>query len=282
MVTFVVVVLCSLGTLIGVLGAFLGIRGQSQSDGGRVRVKVLALVHGGARLPLAAAFVGFVAAAITGWPVIGVFTALAVTSLPIILRAPSAKSTIAKMEGVATWTELVRDTIQASAGLAQAIITTAPVAPVPIRPVVLRLAGHLSNGLPLERALREFAAAIDDPSADVVVSALVLASTARVQRLVDLLDALAASTREEVSMRLRIESSRASARSGVRTIVAFSLCFAAALVVLARSYLAPYSTLEGQLVLLLVGCLYAVGVVSMIWMVRPQERVRILEPSRYR
>ena len=39
--------------------------------------------------------------------------------------------------------------------------------------------------------------------------ALILASTARAQRLVDLLGALAESMREEIAMRLRVESGRA-------------------------------------------------------------------------
>ena len=67
------------------------------------------------------------------------------------------------------------------------------------------------------------------------------------------LQALAESTREEVSLRLRVETSRASVRSGVRTVVVFSVAFAAGLAVFARSYLAPFGSATGQLVLLAVG-----------------------------
>ena len=77
-----------------------------------------------------------------------------------------------------------------------------------------------------------FADEIADPSADLVVCALTLAASARAQRLVDLLGALAGSMREEVAMRLRVESGRASARSGVRTIIVFSAGFVALLALL--------------------------------------------------
>ena len=63
-------------------------------------------------------------------------------------------------------------------------------------------------------ALILFADEVADPSTDRVVCALILASSSRAQRLGDLLGALADSTREDVAVRLRIETSRASSRSG--------------------------------------------------------------------
>ena len=89
---------------------------------------------------------------------------------------------------------------------------------------------RLSNGMPIPAALRLFADEIADPSADLVVCALMLAAAARAQRLVDLLGALAEAMHEEVAMRLKVESGRASARSGIRTIIVFSLGFVGLLV----------------------------------------------------
>ena len=112
-----------------------------------------------------------------------------------------------------------------------------------------------------------------------MVCSLLLASTSRAQRLGDLLQALAESTREEVSLRLRIETSRASVRSGVRTVVVFSVLFAAGLAVLARSYLAPFGTASGQVVLLAVGGLYAAGLTLMVALARPPVPIRLLGAS---
>jgi hypothetical protein len=128
-------------------------------------------------------------------------------------------------------------------------------------------------------ALSHFADELDDPCADRVVCALQLAVASRAQRVGDLLAALADSTRDEVALRLRIEVSRASVRSGIRTVLVFSIAFAAALSLLARSYLAPFGSTEGQVVLTVVGVLYAAGLTLMVALARPPAPVRLLGPQ---
>jgi tight adherence protein B len=122
----------------------------------------------------------------------------------------------------------------------------------------------------------QFADELGDPSVDRVVCALVLAVSARAQRLGDLLSALADSTREEVALRLRIETSRSSVRSGVRTVVVFSVVFAAGLTLLAHSYLEPFGSAPGQAVLGAVGLLYGIGLAAMVSLSRPPAPVRML------
>jgi Flp pilus assembly protein TadB len=138
----------------------------------------------------------------------------------------------------------------------------------------------LSNGVSLEAALRSFASEVDDPAAEFLVCALLLAATSRAQRLVEVLSALADSIREDVSMHLRIDASRASARSSVRTIVLFSLGFAGLLAVIGHSYLSPFGTTIGQLVLALVGAFYGVGVALMVRLVRAKPEMRLLDGDR--
>ena len=186
-----------------------------------------------------------------------------------------------RIEAVATWTELLRDTLAAAAGLSQAITATAELAPQAIRGPVLVLAERLASGISMEDALRSFAADLADPSADLVVCALLVAATARSQRLGDLLGALAQSCREEVAMRLRVEASRASSRSSVRTVILFSVSFAALLFVVARSYLLPFGTATGQIVLLVVGVCYVAGLTFMVRLVRPRRpAARLLSAER--
>jgi Flp pilus assembly protein TadB len=164
----------------------------------------------------------------------------------------------------------------ASAGLGQAIVATAHLAPGPIRDEASRLAARLNAGMHPSDALLQFADELNDASADRVVCALLLVVSSRVQRLGDLLSALAESTRDEVALRLRIETSRASVRSGVRTVVVFSVAFAAALTMLARTYLEPFGSTKGELVLALVGILYVVGLTLMVALARPPAPVRLL------
>jgi tight adherence protein B len=214
---------------------------------------------------------------LTQWPAAAILAAGAGFAIPNVIRATGKKNPTARTEAIATWTELLRDTLSAASGLSQALVSTAPLAPDPIRRQVGDLASRLISGIPLSDALRLFADEMNDPSSDMVVCALTLAASARAQRLGELLTALAESIHEEVKMRLRVESSRASARSGVRTIVLFSLGFATVLEFAAHSYLQPFGTPMGQVALLIAGALNGAGIVSMVYLVRERRPLRLIE-----
>jgi tight adherence protein B len=276
-----------LGISIGILGLIwvfhdsrkplylFGGRGQRDDqpiDGGRTRDRMYRVA-----LPLA---FGLLCVVITRWPVAGILGGVALATLPGSLRKVVPGEASKKTEAVASWTELIRDSLAASAGLAQAIVVTAPSAPIAIRRHVSALAARLSNGVSLESALRSFASEVDDPAAEFLVCALLLAATSRAQRLVEVLSTLAESIREDVSMHLRIDASRASARSSVRTVVMFSLGFAGSLAVIGHSYLSPFGTTTGQLVLALVGAFYCVGVALMVRLVRAKPEMRLLDGDR--
>jgi Flp pilus assembly protein TadB len=229
-----------------------------------------------APLLVVAVLVGMLCIVVTGWPVAGPIGGLAAYGLPRLLRRTSTAASIATLEAIATWTEMLQGTLAASAGLGQAIITTADLSPAPIRGATEQLAAQMRAGVEPREALLRFAEDVGDPSADRVVCSLLLAMSARAQRLGDLLGALAESTREEVALRLRVETSRASIRSGVRTVIVFSVAFAALLAVLAHAYLAPFSSPEGQVVLAVVGGLYPAGLTLMVTLARPPKAIRLL------
>lgn len=263
--------------LIVVIASRAGLtRGTSSTSGARPPVRRSAVDVPALAL---AAVVGVACALATGWPAAGPIGALGAYGLPRLLRQTSGAVSIAKIEAVATWTEMLRGTLAASAGLSQAIMATAALSPDPIRAATEQLAAQIRAGVHPREALLQFADEVADPCADRVVCSLLLAFSARAQRLGDLLHALADSTREEVALRLRIETSRASVRSGVRTVVVFSVAFAAGLTLIARSYLAPFGTSTGQLMLLLVGGLYAGGLTLMVALARPPAPVRLLGPD---
>ena len=223
-----------------------------------------------------AAAAGVASVAVTKWPVAGVLVGIAVYGVPRLLRQTSAAASIATLEAIATWTEMLHGTLAASAGLGQAIIATSDLSPAPIRVATEQLAAQIRSGVEPRVALLRFADEVGDPCADRVVCSLLLAFSSRAQRLGELLSALAESTREEVALRLRVETSRASIRSGVRTVVVFSLAFAGLLAVFARSYLIPFGTAKGQVVLLVVGGLYAAGLILMVALARPPRAIRLL------
>jgi Flp pilus assembly protein TadB len=226
------------------------------------------------RLHLLAIFVAVATLVVTRWPVAAVLAAAAVLGSRG-LASSGPKDKIAHLEAIATWTEMLRDTLAAAAGISQALAATAKVAPPSIRPAVHGLATRIATGVPPADALVAFARDLDDQSADLVVAALLMATEHRAQRIGDLLGALATTTRDQVSMRLRIEASRASARTAVRTIAGFSIGFLALLAVFAHAYLAPFGSLDGQFVLGLVGGLFSLGLWLMARMARPRSLGRL-------
>ncbi len=206
------------------------------------------------------AFAAVVTAVATGWVVGAVLVAAGCWFLPRVLGPDVGHARrVERIEAVATWTEMIRDTLSAAAGLEQAILATAPLAPAPIRDEVAALAARLDRGMRLVPALRLLARDLADPTADLVVAALVIAAEQQARQLTDLLGALAATARERASMRMRVEAGRARSRTSVRVIVGTTTAFAAAVVVLNRPYLAAYDSVTGQAVLLVVGLLFAAG-----------------------
>ena len=207
---------------------------------------------------------GLVGAA-TGWPVGALLAGLAGWGAPSLFAGTTPHTAaVGRIEAVAGWAEMLRDTMAGSAGLEQAIVATAPLAPLPIRAEVATLALHL-EGERLAPALREFADEVADPTCDLVVAALVLAAEHQAQRLGELLGSLAAAARDQATMRLRVEAGRARTRTSVRVIVGVTGTVVAGLALLNRGYLAPYDTAVGQLVLLLVGFVFAV---AFVWLAR--------------
>ena len=207
----------------------------------------------------AAAAAGLVAFMVTRWPVAIPLAALAVLGLRGLGGRP-ASHLIERLEAIASWTEMLRDTLAGAAGLTQALIATASICPQAIREQVQ----HRVHRSRAARAAARPRIPLDVPA-----------------RLGDLLGALAESTREEVAMRQGVEASRSSARSAVRTVTGFSFGFLGLMALFARPYLAPYGTPDGQAVLAVVGALFGLGLWLMAVMVRtrPVPRLFVAEPT---
>lgn len=223
---------------------------------------------------------GLVAGALTMWPVAAVLTTVAMLTLPSLLGPDRhAARRTERMEALATWTEMLRDTLSAAAGLEQAVLVTADIAPTALEPEARKLAAAVRSRHPLPAALRAFAEDMDDPLGDVVVAALVMASEQQASHLAPLLGELAESVREQVAMRQRIDAGRASVRTGVRVTVIVTLGMVMGLVVFNRPYLDPFNTPTGQAVLAVVGALFAVSFAYLTAIGRIEEPVRLIGPA---
>nr|WP_231648473.1 type II secretion system F family protein [Saccharothrix sp. NRRL B-16348] len=262
-----------LGLVLVILGrhssrAYRPRRGRIRAGGRADRQRTLRLAS--------AVAVGLVTGLLTGWVVGAVLAGLACRALPRVLgRDPGQARRVARIEAVATWTEMLRDTLSAAAGLEQAILATAPLAPAAIRRDVGDLAADIGNGERLAPALRRLGERLDDPVGDLVVAALLLAAEQQTRRLAELLGSLADAARGQASMRMRVEAGRARTRTSVRVIVGTTLTFAAAVVLLNRDYTAAYDNATGQIMLLGIGTLFAAG---FGWLARI---ARVTQPDRF-
>lgn len=194
---------------------------------------------------------------ITRWPMAAVLVGVAGFMAPSMLGGEAKrKAKLARIEAMAAWAEMLRDTMAGSGGLEQSIVATAGVAPGPIRPEVLRLAARLERER-LAPALRAFADEIDDASGDLVVAALILAADKSPKRLGDLLGRLATSARAEITMRMRIEAGRARTRTSVKVVTIATAVFATFLILFNSDYLDAYDSVLGQGVLAVIGACFA-------------------------
>jgi Flp pilus assembly protein TadB len=213
-----------------------------------------------------AAIAGVVTLLVTRWPIAAIGAALlALTWQGLLGGSAEERVSIARIEALASWTESLRDTIAGAVGLEQAIPASlraaAPVLQWPLRSLVDRL----RTRMPLPVALERFADELNDPSADLIVAALVLNSKVRGPGLREVLTSLSKSARDELDMRRRVVAQRRSTRRSVQIVVGVTLLVVAALVLFNRPYVEPYASTEGQLVLVLVLVLFAAG---FVWLKR--------------
>ena len=266
--------LCGAGVGLGLLSVIVGWRGVDLPRPTR-RFDRRKVARVNLRIGLAVG-AAVVLGAATGWPVGALFAALAGWGAPGLLTgAKGGTLAVGRIEAIAGWAEMLRDTMAGAAGLEQAIVATATVAPLPIRAEVATLAVRL-EGERLALALRAFADEVADPTCDLVVAALILAAEHQAQRLGELLGSLAQAARDQATMRLRVEAGRARTRTSVRVIVGATGGLALGLAILNRGYLAPYDTAVGELVLLLVGGVFATAFMWLAKMTRPASVERFL------
>jgi Flp pilus assembly protein TadB len=266
------------GALLG-LGVFtlvLAYVGVPERPAGKPRRQRASLRESTRRLTFGVV-AGLLALLATKWVVAGVSIGLLVAYWDRITGSSAVeKRAIARLDALASWTESLRDTIAGAIGLEQAIPATAVNAGAPVRPSLNLLVDRLRIREPLPDALRAFAEDLDDPSADIICASLLLNSRLRGPGLRDVLTALAVSTREELDMRRRIEASRKSIRRSVRIVLFIVLGMMAMLSVLNRTYVAPYNSLGGQVVLVVIAALFSMGLLWLRSLSAPSKTDRFL------
>jgi Flp pilus assembly protein TadB len=227
--------------------------GPAAGDGSRWQ-----LSPAGRRRLVIALSAGVVMLVVTRWPVAAVAAVAAVLFLPRIVSTRASRERAAVLEGLEQWTRRLSDMLTASRGLEDALEASVRSAPRAIEPAVARLGRRLSARTGTEAALRAFAAEVNDPAADRIAAALIIATGRRGGGVRDVLNALAVMLAKDVAARREIEAERAQHRTTVKWLTWFVAGFTV-FAVLNRSYSAPYGTFGGEVVLALVVLLYAAG-----------------------
>jgi len=222
-----------------------------------------------------AVIVSLIILILTKWIMAAVFAGVLPFVMSGLFISTESKKKINNIEAIATWTEMLADTLAGAAGLNQAITASVPLAPLPIAAQVSELATYLEIGIPQSTALRKFAITLQEPLGDLVVSVLLMASENRAVSLGEILGELAVTAREEANIYLKVEAQRASTRSAMRMVCGFSVGFAGLAMLVAHTYLLPYSSAEGQVVLAMVGSLFLLGLWLMNKMSQPAKEDRI-------
>ena len=212
---------------------------------------------------------------VTGWIVVAGSVALLVAAIPGISR-PSIQTRNEQelVDGIATWTEQLRDTLAGAHGLEQAIVATSVHAPLVLQAHVKKLASFIGYGS-LEDGIRRFGDDLDNSTADFVVAALVTASQHQARDLGMLLTQIAQCARDESKMRSRVWVGRARTRSAIKIIATVIAVFVLGLFTFNRTYLQPYSSIQGQVVLSVILGVFAVSLSLM------QSMAKIIEPERF-
>lgn len=209
-----------------------------------------------------AAIAGMAVLVATRWPIAAAGAALLAFGWNGIAGgAAEERRAMARLEALAAWTESLRDTIAGAVGLEQAIPSSMRAAAPVLHSHLRILVDRLHTRMPMADALRRFADDLDDPSADLVIGALILNARLRGPGLRDMLGALSTSARAELDMRRRVEATRRTTRRSVQLVVGISVGVALLLAVFNRAYVDVYDGFLGQLVLAGIVGLYALGFV---------------------
>lgn len=259
-ITFLAVILLALGVGFGVLLVVAGLRGSDAAPALKRTPRVAKLARALAGpllgLRLAAGLIAAVGVLVsTRWPVAAVAIAVLIIGWPALFGATGAtRSRIAQLEALAMWTESLKDLVSGATGLHEAIpASVETAAPILQRPLG-RLLGTVGDAKELLTiALEELAADLADPTADLIIAAMIMNAKARGPGLASSLERLAESTREELELRRRIDASRRGGRRNLQIIITMVVIMAGLMAfVFPPAFSQPYRTPAGQLVLVIV------------------------------
>lgn len=185
---------------------------------------------------------------VSGWLVAVVIMPVAFVGLPWLLSKNNTGTSIERLEAMEEWTRSLAGVLTVGVGLEQALLATQRSTPEAIKPEVDSLVSRLRARWQTDAAIRAFAADLDDPTGDVIAASLLLGANRRGAGLASVLEGLAKSVADDVRVRRQIEADRAKPRTTAKLVTIITVGILV-LFALSGSYIAPYGTPTGQVLL---------------------------------
>lgn len=224
---------------------------------------------------------GLFVCAVTGWPVHGLLVGAAAGALVHLLCPDDTAAVRAeRLEALAEWLHQLAAAHTTRTLLAQSLFACAEAAPAPLAPNVRALTERLRAGMEAPPALALFAGELHDGAVDHVVLFLRSHAGHGHPGLAGALRALAVTTRQRAADARAVAAERARAAVRARTVCAVT-CVTATGCLLAGDWFGCYTSLPGQLALLLLGGGFGL---TLLWMRRitgacTRPDPRLLDPA---
>ncbi|NUK50103.1 type II secretion system F family protein [Streptomyces lunaelactis] len=214
----------------------------------------------------------------TGWPVHGILAGAAVIGLPYILNPGTAATLrIERLEALGQWLNHLAGVHQAGISLPQTIRASAKGAPGPIAPNVRALADRLRGGTEAQAAFAHFADELADGVSDHVVLLFQSHAVYKGPGLSDALEALAVTIHQQAADARDIEADRAKVRKSSR-MVSVVICVVVVGCMLNQAWSGWYQSPVGQIVLAVLGGLFAWTLSWLRRIARTKPDPRMLDP----
>lgn len=193
-------------------------------------------------------------------------------------RRTSESKDMAAGEALASWAERVRDAVQAGTGLVSAFHAAARSCAPSIADEAADLADDASK-IGISPALVRFSGRIGLGSADALVMAMIVAEQRGGRELVSLLNSEIEAIRHELAVEREENGIRQRYRTAVRIIVVTMVVSMVGYRALSPSFMQPYDSFGGQVVLLILGSVMLASLGRIVRLSQRLRRERLFDPS---
>ncbi|WP_330279137.1 type II secretion system F family protein [Streptomyces sp. NBC_00569] len=225
-----------------------------------------------------AGVVALIVWAYTGWPVQGLLAGAAVMGLPFVLHPGGpAQARIERLEALGQWLNHLAGVHTAGISLTQTIRASVKSAPGPIAANVQALAERLRAGMDAQLAFAMFADELADGVSDHVVLLMQSHAVYKGPGLSAALETLAVTIHQQGADARDVEADRASVRKSSRQ-VSIVICVVVMGCMLNQAWSSWYASPLGQIVLAVLGGLFAWTLAWLRRIARTHPDPRLLEP----